>query len=135
MVKALASGILAFAVAISFPLASGASRAASSNSIADIALGTDGADIAAGRIDDAFALLRKTNINPVGAAAAVRSVKGDLPHTRGCAGATWPNIDASCLLTADGSPAPHVRTITIDQQIGVNTAVLLRLPAAEVAWR
>ena len=36
--------------------------------------------------------------------------KGDLGAAAICAGAVWPNIDASCLSTADGSPAHAVRT-------------------------
>jgi hypothetical protein len=38
-------------------------------------------------------------------------------------------------VTADGKPAPHVRTITVGYQAGQSTTVLLRIPTAEVAQR
>ena len=94
------------------------------------ATGTTRVDIAAERIEGAFASLQQTNVDPTTATAATRTAKGDLAIPAGCAGTTWPNIDRSCLSTADGSPAPYVRTITIGYQTGPKTTVLLRVPAA-----
>jgi hypothetical protein len=74
--------------------------------------------------------LLETNINPAIATTATRASKGDLAIPADCASATWPNIDRSCLLKADGSPAPYVRTVTIGYQTGANSTVLLRVPAA-----
>jgi hypothetical protein len=93
------------------------------------------ADIAAQRIGGAFATISDQAVDPAIAAAATRAVKGDLARTADCATATWPNIDASCLVTADGKPAPHVRTVTVGYQAGQSTTVLLRIPTAEVAQR
>ena len=56
------------------------------------------ADIAAQRIGGAFATISDQAVNPAIAAAATRAVKGDLARTADCATATWPNIDASCLV-------------------------------------
>ena len=39
------------------------------------------------------------------------------------------------LVTADGSPAPLVRSITTGYQSGINTTVLVRIPGAAVAQR
>ncbi len=89
--------------------------------------------IAAERIGGAFASLQETNVDPAIATAATRASKGDLAIPADCASATWPNIDRSCLSTADGSPAPYVRTITVGYQTGSNTTVLLRVPAAVAA--
>ncbi|MGH6924643.1 MAG: hypothetical protein ACRED5_12975 [Propylenella sp.] len=124
MIKTLPSGILISTIAISLSIAAAALPAAPLSANAD----------AAERIDDAFASL-SANVDPPGANAAIRSPKGDLPRPSGCASVIWPNIDASCLSTTDGSPAPNVRTITIGYRSGVNTTVLLHIPAAEVAQR
>ena len=65
--------------------------------------------------------------------------KGDLLHAappRGCASQAWPNVAPECLAAADGTPARSgVRMITVEQQEGPNTSVLVRIPAAEVAQR
>src|SRR5882724_13112384 len=91
--------------------------------------------VAADRIGAAFATLPDAIPNSAIAAAVARLSKGDLASPVNCTGAVWPNIDASCLSTADGSPARHVRTITIGYQSGENTTVLVRVPTAEVASR
>ena len=107
-----------------------ASDAAPSNAQARAATAATRVDVAAEQIGGAFASLRETNINPAIATAATRASKGDLAIPADCASATWPNIDRSCLSTADGSPAPYVRTVTIGYQTGANSPVLLRVPAA-----
>ena len=84
--------------------------------------------VAADRIGAAFATLSDVTPDPSFA-------KGDLGSSANCAGGVWPNIDASCLSTANGAPAKHVRTITIGYQSGENTTVLVRVPSAEVAQR
>jgi hypothetical protein len=89
--------------------------------------------VAADRVDKAFASLSEAAIDPAIASAAARAPKGDFAPA--CANAVWPNIEAACLVTADGRPARHVRTITIGYQAGGNTTVLVRLPAAEIALR
>jgi hypothetical protein len=94
-----------------------------------------GSDIAADRIGAAFsAIPEKMRADPAIAAAAARLSKGNLAPAD-CATAVWPNIDASCLSTADGSAAPRVRTITVGYQTGENTTVLVRIPSAEMAQR
>lgn len=94
-----------------------------------------GSDVAADRIGGAFATLAEIQPEPAIAAAAARLSKGDLGASAACADAVWPNIDASCLSTADGSRARHVRTITIGYQAEENTTVLVKIPATEVAAR
>ena len=94
-----------------------------------------GVDVAADRIGGAFAAISEMQADPAITAAAARLSKGDLAAPAKCAGAVWPNIDASCLSTADGSSAPRVRTITIGYQADQNTTVLVRIPAAEIAQR
>ncbi len=90
-------------------------------------------DVAADRIGAAFALISEATADPT--QGVEQASKGDLPKSAGCAGATWPNIDAACLATADGRPAPRVRTITVGYQADQTTTVLLRIPSAEVAQR
>jgi hypothetical protein len=134
MMKTLTSGFLICAVAISFPLTAAVSPAAPP--IASSSAGPPfGVGSAGERIDDAFASLSRINVDPSGAAATPSASKGDLPRLAECASAIWPNIDAPCLSTADGSPALQVRTVTISYQTGVNTTVLLRIPAAVMAQR
>jgi hypothetical protein len=99
--------------------------------MARAASGETEVDAIAERIGGAFATISETAAEPAIEAAASQAQKGDLD----CATATWPNIDASCLSTADGRPAPQVRTITVGYQAGEATTVLLRVPAAEVAQR
>jgi hypothetical protein len=103
----------------------------SPSNMARAASGQSDADFIAERIGGAFATISETAADPAIKAAASQAQKGDLD----CANATWPNIDASCLKTADGQPAPRVRTITVGYQAGESTTVLLRVPAAEVAQR
>ena len=91
--------------------------------------------VATDRIGGSFATLTEMQPDPALAAAAARVLKGDLAAAPACAGAVWPNIDAACLSTADGSPARHVRSITIGYQAGENTTVLVRVPAQEMAQR
>jgi len=91
-------------------------------------------DVAAERIGGAFATISDRTADPVITAAATRALKGDKAPTD-CAAAIWPNIDAACLSTADGRPAPRVRTITVGFQSDPNTTILLRVPTSEVAQR
>ncbi len=88
-------------------------------------------DVAAARIGGAFAVISNASNDPTLAVAA----KGDLKAPADCAAETWPNIDATCLSTADGRPAPHVRAVTVGYQVGQSTTVLLRIPSNEVAQR
>jgi hypothetical protein len=96
------------------------------------ARGTAEGNVAADRINTAFAVAGNSTTDPVVPEAPVRSAKGDLPAGIDCAAATWPNIDSACLIMADGRPAPHVRTVLIASQADANTTVLLRIPS-EVA--
>ena len=132
MNKTFAPSIRIAVLAISFPLAIATAPAASLNTNAAVAVGVTGVDMVAERIGGAFASLPQTSADRVGADAVT---KGDRQSTSVCASATWPNIDTACLSKADGSPAPHVRTITIGYQIGRNTTHLLRFPGADVAQR
>ena len=129
MIKALAAGMLILAAAISAPFALPALAVEPRN--ASVA-GTN-LVIAADRIGRAFVSLSEAAIDPAIGAAAARAPKGDFAPA--CATAVWPNIVAACFATADGQPARHVHTITIGYQIGDNTTVLVRLPAAEIAQR
>lgn len=128
MIKILASSIPISVLAISLPLAIAAAPAAPFNASAAVAPGVTSVDVVAERIGGAFASLPKTSVER--ADAVILSPKGDRRRTSDCASATWPNIDTACLSTADGSPAPHVRTITIGYQTGQNATVLLRVPGA-----
>ncbi len=105
------------------------------NGSAHAASSQPGVNVAADRIGGAFATVAGQTADPALAVAMTRAAKGDLPRNADCAAATWPNIDASCLATADGRPAPHVRTVTIGYQAGQSTTVLLRIPTAEIAQR
>lgn len=91
-----------------------------------------GSDVAADRIGGAFSAISEIEADPAITAAAARVSKGNLAD---CAKAVWPNVDASCLSTTDGSSARHVRTITIGYQAGENTTVLVRIPSNEIAQR
>ncbi len=135
MNKTLALSIRIFVLAVSLPFAMAAPSAAPLNTSAAVLVGATGVDIVAERIGGAFASFPQTGVERAGADAVILSGKGDRQRASDCAGATWPNIDTACLLTADGSPAPYVRTITIGYQTGPNTTVLLRTPGAEVAQR
>jgi hypothetical protein len=131
MIKALAAGMLIIAGSITTPFALPAFAAeppaANSDAVAlrDVATAAD-------RIGRAFASLSEAEIDPAVAAAAARAPRGDFAPA--CASAVWPNIEAACL-AADGRPVSDVRTITIGYQVGDNTTVLLRIPAAEIALR
>ncbi len=135
MNKTFAPSIRIVVLAISLPLVIATAPAASLITNAAFAEGGTGVDMVAERIGGAFASLPQTSVERVGADAVTFPPKGDGRRASDCAGATWPNIDAKCLSTADGSPAPHVRTITIGYQAGANTTVLLRFPSADVAQR
>jgi hypothetical protein len=87
------------------------------------------------RIGGAFAAVSEVQPDPALAAVPAQLGKGDFGVSGICAGGVWPNIDASCLSTADGSPVPRVRTITIGYQSGENTTVLVRVPSVEMAQR
>ncbi len=45
-----------------------------------------------------------------------------------CAGAIYPYLPAECLTSADGSPVPEVRWITIETRIGDNESALTTRP-------
>lgn len=99
------------------------------------AAATVGEDVAIDRIGGAFAAIAERAVDPAITAAAVRASKGDLGVDPSCAGAVWPNIDASCLKTTDGAPVQAVRMITIGYQSDAATTVLVRYPEGEVASR
>jgi hypothetical protein len=135
MRRDVASGIVASAVVISFAFAAAISPAAPLNAGASAA-GVFSRGVASERIDGAFASLSMVNADPADAAIATPTTpKGDLRRLPECASSTWPNVDASCLSTADGSSAPRVRSITTGYQSGINTTVLIRIPGAAVAQR
>ncbi len=135
MIRNMASGIVASAVVISFSFAATISPAAPLDAGANAA-GAFSSGIAAERIDGAFSSLSMVNADPADAAMATSTTpKGDLPRLPVCASSIWPNVDASCISTADGSPAPSVRSITTGYQSGINTTVLIRIPGAAVAQR
>jgi hypothetical protein len=92
-------------------------------------------DIAAERIGVAFALVDPAEAAAQVRAAAVQAAKGDLPESLACAGQTWRRFKADCLVTADGSPVPEARFITVGSQVGKAETVLLRIPAELVASR
>jgi hypothetical protein len=122
--------VLIFAAAIAAPpLSVGAPLVTIAAAAGQTEVGT-----AAERIGRAFASLSEAETNPAIAAAAARASKGDLAAPA-CANAVWPNIAATCLATADGRPAPRVRSITIGSKAGDDTTILLRIPAAEQAQR
>ena len=53
-----------------------------------------------------------------------------------CTAQAWPHVSRDCLAAADGTPArASVRTITLERREGVNTSVLVRMPAPELAQR
>ena len=131
MIKALAAGMLIIAGSITAPFVLPAFAA--EPPIANAAAAQTDIATAADRIGRAFASLSEAEIDPAVAAAAARAPRGDFAPA--CASAVWPNIEAACLATADGRPASHVRTITIGYQVGDNTTVLVRIPAAEIAQR
>ena len=87
---------------------------------------------AADRIDGAFAALQGGVLDLV-IRPVVPAPKGDFAPA--CSSAVWPDIDAACLATADGRPAPHVRMITTGYLAGENTIVLVRIPGARTAQR
>ena len=125
MRRDIASGIVASAVVISLAFAAAISPAAPLNTGASAA-GVFSGGVASERID----------VGPADAAIATPTTpKGDLPRLPVCASSTWPNVDASCLSTTDGSPASRVRSITTGYQSGINTTVLTRIPGAAVAQR
>lgn len=95
---------------------------------------TVGPDVASDRIGIAFASLSERTADPAIQAAAVRASKGDL-LAPSCAGAVWPNIDASCLTTPGGERAQNVRMITIGYQSDEATTVIVRYPVGEFASR
>jgi hypothetical protein len=87
---------------------------------------------AADRIDGAFAALQGGVLDLV-ISPVVPAPKGDFAPA--CSSAVWPDIDASCLATSHGGPAPHVRMITIGYLPGENTTVLVHIPRAGTAQR
>ena len=96
---------------------------------------TEGTDVASDRIGGAFSMVSERQPAAEIAAAAALVFKGDLGAAAICADATWPNIDPSCLVKADGSQSHPVRLITVGYQSGDATTVLVRVPAGEVASR
>lgn len=99
------------------------------------AAATVGPDVASDRIGIAFASLSERTADPAMQAAAVRASKGDLGIDPACAGAVWPNIDASCLTMSDGERAQNVRMISIGYQSDASTTVIVRYPVGEFASR
>ena len=93
MIKGLASGIM-IAIAISSALAFSFFAGAPFDASAQAA----NVDVAGKRIAAAFGLFPPMS---------------GLIGTGECANATWPDIDPSCLVRADGTPARHVRTVVI----------------------
>ena len=134
MVKALAAGTLLAAVAVSASVAFSAPTGTPFDLGTRIASETD-VSIIVDRIGGAFVSASSVVADPAIVAAAARASKGNLAFIPACASAVWPNIEATCLATADGRPASDVRIITIGYQVGDNTIVLLRIPAAEIALR
>jgi len=126
------TGILAAAALTGFALATSMMVVAPFNSSANAAAGQT---YPAGRIGGAFAAATEFEAAPALMKAALRAAKGDLFASRDCGTATWPNIDRACLVTADGTPAPAVRTVTIGYQEGANTTILVRMPAPAIAAR
>ena len=64
--------------------------------------------------------------------------KGDFRRAAGpnCSAEAWPNLSPECLVPETGTPArTAARTITIEERKGMNTSVLVRLPAAAFASR
>jgi hypothetical protein len=47
-----------------------------------------------------------------------------------CRGAAWPYLPAECLRSADGSPVPEVRWVTVETRISENESMLLAAPLA-----
>lgn len=71
-------------------------------------------------------------------ASVSKATKGDmLQGSKGtCAYQAWPNIAPECVVAADGTPRrAGVRMITVEQREGLNTSLLVRMPAAELAQR
>jgi hypothetical protein len=97
------------------------------------AAATVGEDRIVDRIGAAFSTLSERDVDPALVAAAVQAAKGDLGTDASCAAGVWPNIDPSCLRTADGSRAHDVRMITIGYESDAGTTVLVRYPELEVA--
>ena len=93
MIKASAAGIVAATLALT-TLAAG--FVITSPFVAAAAP----ADRAAERIEGAFELLSHAGI-----------VSSQEAQPVDCAAAVWPNLDASCLTTADGSRAPEIRVV------------------------
>ena len=132
MIKALAAGTLLAAIAVSASVAFSASTGTPFDIGTPIASETD---IVVDRIGGAFASASNIAVAPAILAAAARALKGNLAFVLACANAVWPNIDAACLATADGRPAPRVRMITIGYQNDANTTVIVHIPVAAVAQR
>jgi len=97
------------------------------------AAATVGDDRITDRIGGAFGTISEREADPAILAAASQAAKGDLRTDASCAAAIWPNIDPSCLRTADGSRAHEVRMITIGYESDANTTILVRYPELEVA--
>ena len=134
MVKALAAGTLLTAVAVSASVAFSAPTGAPFDLGTRIASETD-VSIIVDRIGGAFLSASSVVADPAIVAAAARASKGNLAFIPACASAVWPNIEATCLATADGRPASDVRTITIGYQNDANTTVIVHIPVAAVELR
>jgi hypothetical protein len=94
MIKASTAGFVAATLALSTTLAVG--FVITSPFVAAAAP----ADRAAERIEGAFELLSSSGI-----------VTSHEAQPVDCASAVWPHLDASCLITADGSRAPEIRVV------------------------
>lgn len=68
------------------------------------------------------------------ALTTVSTKKGDRLKGVDCAGQTWPYIASECRVAANGARLRQAtRTITIEQRVGENTSVLLRVPMMQMA--
>ena len=130
MRKALAASLLILAAATSAAIAAPALWGIDTSDRAATAV--EPGTVADHRIDAAFAALSGGVFDLV-ISPAVQAPKGDFAPA--CSHAVWPDIDAACLATAHGGPAPHVRMIAIGYQAGENTTVLVRIPSAGTAQR
>ena len=109
MVKALTAGTLLAGVAVSASIAFSAPTGTPFDLGTRIASETD-VSIIVDRIGDAFVSASSVVVDPAIVAAAAQASKGNLAFIPACASAVWPNIEATCLATADGRPAsgrPH----------------------------
>ena len=57
-------------------------------------------------------------------------------RTGGCGEAAWPYVPQECVTLASGAePRSSVRFVTVENRVGENTSVLVRMPQTTVASR